>query len=472
MARWNSCNILHVAPDAKRLWQFDAKGGGFALNREQRVPHTETLPDKGVAKNWSSLWQPKLNIAWLPAEAVFLRVIELPASNVAETLSMVELQLEKLSPLPVAQIVWTMHILGTHTAPPKGDVPPENLQTVVVVIAERSVVEEFLGKLERDGYLADRLETPLLDQFEAVVATRSAAAVDAWLFPLSLGGQSAALVACWSGGVLRNLSFVTLPATGDRTKALQEQLAHVAWSGELEGWLTAAPHWHLAADPAQAAEWENALRASLNETVSVVAPPAPVELAARTAKRAAAAGKSSLLPEEFTTRYHQQFVDRLWLRGLLYAGVAYAIACVIYFCATSVLGYRTRGVETQVAALGGSYTNSLQLQAVYNVLRERSQLKYAALDAWQWVAQELPPGIALQQFSFANGQAVALSGTAPRDMINTLFDFNMAFKKKKVNDQFVFDQNKGDTVNPREVPPNNVSWNLSVELLRTEAEAQ
>ena len=44
MARWNSCNLLHVAPDAKRLWQFDAKGGGFALVREQRVPHTETLP--------------------------------------------------------------------------------------------------------------------------------------------------------------------------------------------------------------------------------------------------------------------------------------------------------------------------------------------------------------------------------------------------------------------------------------------
>ena len=33
MARWNSCNILHFAPDAKRLWQFVAKGGGFVLGR-------------------------------------------------------------------------------------------------------------------------------------------------------------------------------------------------------------------------------------------------------------------------------------------------------------------------------------------------------------------------------------------------------------------------------------------------------
>ena len=137
MARWNSCNILHVAPDAKRVWQFDAKGGGFVLDREQRVPHADKLPAKGIAKQWSSLWQPKLNVAWLPAENVFLRVVELPASNFEETLAMVELQLEKFSPLPVTQIVWTMHVMGTHTAPAKGDAAPESLQTVIVVIVER-----------------------------------------------------------------------------------------------------------------------------------------------------------------------------------------------------------------------------------------------------------------------------------------------------------------------------------------------
>ena len=47
-----------------------------ALGREHRVPHADALPAKGVAKTWSSLWQPKLNVAWLPHESVFLRVIE------------------------------------------------------------------------------------------------------------------------------------------------------------------------------------------------------------------------------------------------------------------------------------------------------------------------------------------------------------------------------------------------------------
>ena len=465
--RWNSCNILHVAPDAKRVWHFDAKGGGFVLNREQRVAHTEKLPAKGIAKQWSSLWQPKLNIAWLPAETVFLRVIELPASNFEETLAMVELQLEKLSPLPVAQVVWTMHVAGTHIAPAKGDNAPESLQTVIVVIAERAVVEEFLGRLEQEGFLADRLETPLLDQLAAVPQTDDGV----WLFPMSLAGQNAALVAWRTGGVLRNLSVVVLPPAGDRAKELKDQLAHLAWAGELEGWLNAPLKWHLVADPVNAAEWENLLLAATGELVAVSAPLAAQELAAGTALRASASEKSDLLPAEFTARYHQQFVDRLWLRGLAYAGVAYAVFLVIYFCAVSVLNFRTTGVESQVAALGGSYTNALQLKARFEVLKERQQLKYAALDCWQLVAQQLPPGLSIQRFSFANGQSVTLGGQA--DDINKIIDFNDAMRKLKVNDQQVFNPvpDVGDQLTYRTIG-NQSSWSFGLQLLRVEAESQ
>jgi hypothetical protein len=95
---------------ANRLWQFDAKGGGFRFGPRTstggRAAAGATSPNRGV-----HLWQPKLNVAWLPPENVFLRVIELPKSNFEETLAMVELQLEKLSPMPVTQIVWTIHVL-------------------------------------------------------------------------------------------------------------------------------------------------------------------------------------------------------------------------------------------------------------------------------------------------------------------------------------------------------------------------
>jgi hypothetical protein len=457
MARWNSCNLLQTTPEGRRLWQFDAKGGGFVPGRELRLAHTDPIPAKLVAKNWSSLWQPKLNVAWLPPENVFLRVTELPASNAEETFAMVEFQLEKLSPIPVAQIVWTYHIL-----PRTG---PENLQTIIVVIVARSLVEEFLGRLERDGFLADRLEAPMLDQLEAITP----AGDGAWIFPQPSTGAANALVAWWCGGALRNLSYVSLPAAGDRATELKNQLAHIVWSGELEGWLTGTPRWHLVADPVTAAEWQQWLRSGLNEPVTVQDPAPAVELAGRTAKRSAAEARARLLPPEYTGRYHQQFVDRLWLHGLGYAGLLYAVSLVIYFCAVAVLGYRTGNLESQVSALSGSYTNSLQLTAQYNVLSERQHLKYAALDCWQQVAEQLPPSITLQRFSLADGHRLTLSGTTTEDQIDTLFSFYTSMQKLKVNGQFVFDQVDAEPPSPKLIG-NSEQWSFSLQLLHAEEE--
>jgi hypothetical protein len=475
MSRWHSCNILQMASDASRLWQFEAKGGGFALTREHRVAIDASLPSRSVAKSWSSLWQPRLNIAWLPPEHVFLRVVELPRSSFDETFAMVELQLEKLSPMPVAQIVWTIHILSRHGDSPArtdagteaaaGEAKAEDLQTVVVIIAERVVVEEFLGKLEGRGYLADRLEVPVLDQLEASPATEDGA----WIYPVTLAGQNAALVAWWSGGTLRNLSYVVLPPGGDRANNLKAQLAQLAWAGELEGWLTTPPaRWHLVGDPAGVGEWEKVLREGLGDPVQVISPLPPAELAAHTARRAAAADlRAPLLPVEFPERYHQQFVDRLWLRGLMMTGLVYAVGVVIYFCAVEVLSIQTHKAEQVLADQGGSYTNAMLLRARYDVLKERQELKFAALDCWKIVAEQLPQDITLQRFSFAGGQKLTLSGTAARDQVNVLFDFNTAMQKAALNGQPMFDPKGGEPVAPRPAG-NNVTWNFSLQLEHTE----
>src|SRR5471032_873303 len=436
MARWQSCNILQAAPDANRLWQFDARSG--ALHREHSGKPGTALPFGLVAKSWASLWQPKLNVAWLPLEKVFLRVVELPKSSFEETLSMVELQLEKLSPIPVTQIVWTLQILPQASA--------ENLQTVIVVVAERKAVEEFLGKLEAQNFLADRLEAPMLDQLEAIPASEDGA----WIYPATLNGQDAALVAWWFGGALRSLSFIVLPPGGERAESLQGQFAQLTWAGELEGWLTAQPKFHLVADGAEAGEWETFLREALNEPVQVAKPLSLQELAARTARRATTAQSSSasLLPAEFSTRYHQQFVDRLWLRGLFATGVLYAIAVVIYFCATFLFGVQTGKVEQQVAGISNDYTNALQLKARYDVLVERQNLKFAALDCWKVVAEQLPQGVLLQRFSFVNGQKLSLSGSAGSDQVNTLLNFNTSMQKAALNGKQMFDLHGGETVSP------------------------
>ncbi|HSY10284.1 MAG TPA: hypothetical protein VK840_05150 [Candidatus Dormibacteraeota bacterium] len=459
MPRWNSCNILQTAPDANRLWQFDAKGGGFVLNRESSSAPGQPLPPNSVAKSWISLWQPKLNVAWLPPENVFLRVIELPRSTFDETLAMVEFQLEKLSPIPVTQIVWTLHILP---------LAAENLQTVIVVIVERRVVEEFLGKLESQGYLADRLEVPMLDQLEAMPATEDGA----WIYPSAPGGRGGTLVAWRFGGALRSLSFLILPPTGDRAASLKNQLAQFVWAGELEGWLMAQPKWHLVADAATAAEWESLLREGLGEPAQITEPLPPAELAGRTARRAATASEhANLLPAEFSAHYRQQFFDRLWLHGLAAALVLYLAVVVVYFCATGLVGYQTDKIEAQANAISGSYTNALQLKARYDVLKERQDLKFAALDSWRLVAEQLPDGVSLARLSFADGKKLSLNGTATQDQITPVSNFSDALRKAKLNGQPMFDPLGGDPFGWRQ-NGNTVTWSFGLLLAHTEEDSQ
>jgi hypothetical protein len=451
----HSCNVLQVGAQARQLWQFDARGRGFVLNREQTTFAGESLPAKLITKDWRSLWQRKLNVAWLPPERVFLRVAQFPVSDFDETLSMVELQLEKLSPMPVTQVVWSIYVLPNAEG---------NLQTVIVMIVSRNEVEEFLGQLEGQGYLADRLELPLLDQLHATTITENGA----WIYPEAPGGRNAALVAWWYGGVLQNLDLITLPAA-NRPESLKEQMLQMAWAGELEGWLTTPPVWHLVADAAAAAEWEPALRTGLEQPLEVIAPVPIAALASLTAARAAQSGsEGNLLPAEFSTRYQQQFVDRLWMRGLGAAVALYLVFVLVYFARLQLELYGTRAVELEATSRGPIYTNTLQLKAKYQVLKDRQDLKFAALDCWKTVAELLPDGVTLDGYNFSDGRKLTLSGSAPADQTKRLLDFDSDIRKVVVNGQPLFDPNEGDHIT-WDVRGTMANWHCVLELKRTEA---
>jgi hypothetical protein len=462
---WHFCNVLDAGANARRVWQFDARSEAFNLSRELTARNGDALPPNIVAKSWGTLFKSKLNIAWLPADNVFLRVAQFPASNPEETRAMVELQLEKLSPIPVTQALWTMQVLAPQAAPmgaPEAAPTGESAapQTIVVILVARDVVEEFLGKLEGQGYMADRLELPMLDQLQA---TRTAGD-GAWVYPETHGLGNRALVAWWYGGVLQNLALLSMDAGPNRIASLKDQLTQMTWAGELEGWLTSAPRWHLIGDTSDL--WFNVLREALDQPVDVMPPvPAP-ELAAMTAKRAArAAPGDTLLPQEFAVRYQQQFVDRLWGRGLLAALAVYAVCIAIYFVALTVFGHLTSRVEAQTAGISENYTNSIKMKEMLGVLKQRETLKFAALDCWEAVAENMPTGLTLESLNFNDGKTLSLRGSAPTDQVSAITDFYDNLRKWKNGTQAMFDTEGGDpphtAVNPGGA---TVSWNFDLDL--------
>ena len=452
MARWHSCNVLQPGSQVHQLWQFSAK---FALQRQEPKRPTEPLPAKIVGKDWQTLFRPKLNIAWLAADKVFLRVIQLPKSDAAETQSMVELQMEKLSPWPVAQVVWGFELLPQSAG---------EMQTAIVIVVARSYVEEFLGQLEGRGYLADRLELPFLDQLRGTRISEDGA----WIYPAAGGDNYSCLVSWWSGGTLRNLGLLHLPANERRGAALQEQLAQINWAGELEGWLTGPPRYHLVADPESAVAWKPLFP---EEQSVVIVPPLPAaELAALTCKRVASDGQNTnLLPPEYAARYRQQFIDHLWMRLLGATLVVYLLGIGIYFGWAYAASVKLNGVQKEIAGLGASYTNALQLKERVKVLRDQLDLQYAALDCYKAVAETLPEGVTLDSLNFDRGRKIAFFGSAEKAGLREVQEFNDALRNVKVREQPLFSKISAPSFNDKPGGQQS-SWSFNCELRRVDNE--
>jgi len=415
MARWNSCNILQTTGDTRLLWQFSGNG---KMQREVAPLPTEGLPAGIIAKDWQTLFQPKLNVAWLPADQVFLRVVQVPKSDLAETQSMLDLQLEKLSPMPIAQVVWVFELLQPTATPDAMTTLEGEMQTAIVIIVARSYVEEFLGKLEAQEYLADRLELPLLDQLRATNVKDDGA----YIYPGAGGDQYSCLVAWWYGGTLRNLSLVHLPATEKRGDLLQEQLMQMTWAGELEGWLTFLPRFHLVAEEPAASAWKALFKPE--QPVEIVPPLSGPQLAALTCKRATNGElRTNLLPPEYTARYQQRFNERLIMQALGALLVGYVVVVAAYVGWTGFEKFRYSQRAGTIAALGAQYTNTMQLKENVRVLQDQVDLQYAALNCYKAVADFLPTELTLGSINFDHGKKLTLIGTGTAEDRQKVVDF-------------------------------------------------
>jgi hypothetical protein len=455
----HSCNVLQAGHDFRQLWQFNTRGQ-ISLVAHRKIASQDPLPAKIVAKDWSTIFQRKLNIAWLPADRVFLRVVHLPPAEPGELVSMVELQLEKLSPLPVTQIVWSMETLAK---------PSENLQPIIVVIAARDLVEEYLGKLESSGYLADRLEIPCLHQLLSTPIDGDGV----WIYPTVQAGDNLCLVAWWYGGILQQLQLIHLPEGENRTALVIEQLTKTAWAGEVEGWLTSPARCHLVADAATAPLWEPAMAQWTGAPVPITEPIPEAKLGEVAARRAARGeSQANLLPPEYGLRYQQQLVDRLWMGGLGAVIAVYLAGVLIYFGALQVLRFQYSRVESKVADIANSYTNAVKLRERIEVLQDQLHLKYAALDCLKAVSEKLPADLTLVSFQFQKGQKVALTGTAPAEQRTQITDYNEDLRKVKINGQLLFSK----VTPPKWVNRSSagggqtLTWDFTCELNRRETE--
>lgn len=455
-ARWQQCNVLEVVSEGRRLWQFGTGRDKVSRGTHLEIPVGQKPPSKLIAKDWRTLFQPRLNIAWLPPKLVFLRALQLPAGDPAELQSMVEFQLEKLSPMPVAQIVWTVERVPH---------PDPSQQTAVVAMASRSAVEDFLGQLSGDGFMADRLEVPFLRELRATQVEGDGL----WLFIRRELDAWLCLAAWYVGGVLRELNLSQLPPGPIAGEVLAQQLTETAWAGEMHGWLPGLPAAHLHAPDEVVGVVEPKLRDWSGQSVQVEPPMPEAALAELTAQGALGApAPASLIPDEVRARYRQQFIDSVWMRGLGAIGVAYLVFTVLYLVALTWRRSQLEDAHGSAGSMALNYTNTLQLKAQVGVLQEQVNLKFAALDAWRAAVEALPAQLTLSQLNFQKGRTLVLDGSVPSDATDQVTAYNTALKKVTAVGQPLFASVKPATINTRPGAA-TATWRFEAELRRGEA---
>ena len=201
----------------------------------------------------------------------------------------------------------------------------------------------------------------------------------------------------------------------------------------------------------------------------IVVPPVPAkELAGLTARRVAGGSKATnLLPPEFIARYKQQFIDRLWMSCLGAIVALYVIGAVFYLGGVKYSGYQYNSIQAEMASLGPTYTNTVQLRERLKVLQDTLELQYAALECYLAAAKSIPPELTLNNINFERGRKVTFFGTAGAEDRAKVLEFNAALIDYTVKTQRFFAKVNppNSTVQPGQTMLN---WNFSCDLKRTD----
>ncbi len=451
--RPDTCNVLDANLLGRHLWRFSEEGNKPKLEATLAAGGNQPLPSKVAGKNWKNLWQPSVNIAWLPAEHVFLRVVQLPQADPAEIASMLEFQLEKLSPIPSAQVIWSFEIVPSREI---------NNVTAIVIIVDRDQVEKRIGALEENGFQPDRLELPHVYQ----LVSEPPESDGVWIYPWTEEGREFCLAAWWATGTLRNLQTAHLPASGDRGELLKQQLLKTAWAGEMEGWLNFPLRWRVTAPDGTGAVWASLFQDWAEGPVEVSEQMPADKLAHFAAARAIRGTQAAnLLPAEFAARYRQQFVDRLWMRGLLAVVGVYLCVVLAYFLAVQWLRVQKLGAERQIAGIAQTYTNTLRMKERVQILQDQQSLKYAALDCWKTASDNLPTELTLNSMVFGRGQSLELRGTA--ENAKALADYNDLMRNATQDGQLLFRSVSPPTSSARP-GGTSLNWAFTCDLNRQE----
>jgi len=403
---------------ASGLWVGEAEAclavveGAAGEPRVVRVERVETEEASGDGF-WSAREEALRNLCaraagrlvWaLPGAAALLRVMELPAVDDSELAAMVEIQLDKISPLALDRLYWDFEVV---------DRGRERVRTVVAAVDRARVDEagEFFRRQKRE---LRGVDCEVLGIWEELKSAQPEEGV--WQVWLVQREKETVLMAADARGPLE--FRVIEPAGGPEGDGLSaeeiaEEVTYTLASLEAQWGAPGGVHIEVVAE--REPGWTDRLGDLLELPVSFREMKVGEAAAGGVARRALRPEKTlELAPAEWEAAYRHR---RLRRRLLLAAGAVLILwtgmmgAAAVFFRTEeqrlAALTERERAVEKPAAELRALRRKVRELE----MYADRS---HSVLEALREVVRLMPSGVELTSFVYKKGRSVQLRGTCPR----------------------------------------------------------
>lgn len=455
--KWHECNVAQIEGTGLHLWQFNASDPNVSLKVSHAFSDEKGL-SKQVRKDWRNLFRSKLNIARISERHIFLRAIQLPECAPDELESMLEFQIEKLSPSPVGQIEWTYECI------PSGK---KGQMTIILILAQSEFIEQQLNGLEAKGYLADRLEMAWSHELMKLDRSRD----QVWIRLGKSDEGIVALVAWVLDQTICNAMILRLPEAEKGALLLIEQLDQTAWTGEVEGWLSEIPLLVICGENDFTNSWKSSLQAWSSHPVLFEKAHSQLEMASLSA-RCSTRGESNsnLIPKTYHTRYRQKYIDGMWGQGIGVMILFYIFGVIIYFGALMWMEGEVSDLQKQLRSTAPLYTNVLKMQARIDILEDQIQLRFSALDSLLTITENLPEGMTLGSFKFQTGKTLSLSGKVLSSEGGKVTEYHRALINARSGDQKRFASISAPSIQATRSRggDGNSQWSFTCELERSD----
>lgn len=368
------------------------------------------LSDCGALPSLFHEHQKDIVVSGLPASALLMHVLDLPSTDSDEIAGMIELQIDKISPYPLPQLVISYEVLAqgeTHTR-------------VLVVGVKRSIVDKLGARFETAGLILNSLDSELLCRWQQLLMTDKIEAEGAIATLIIEKGEAGLIIADNGEPIL----FRALPLSETCTPAelieeldysitTLEQEFHLQGLSLIETWTD-----HSLPELMQAVTAQKNFTTTCSDLAEL--PPLSEAMAYRYHRRTT--HHMELVPPEWTeATTNKALMRKLYKFGgiVLSAWLGVILLLTIVF---QIHSHQTNKLRAIATTLDGPAQAVQEDGRKVNALLSYTDQDHSALEALREVSSLLPAGIDLSAFNYKKGSALTLRGESTSS--DAIYAFN------------------------------------------------